>query len=928
MLNLIRLQCETCRGDFRIDETTHIATCKSCGNQYFFKDDKSDELIDSLNIANEYLHRHDFDNAITHFSGLQKNHLQDPDVAWGLTMSTYGIVWEKDDRSGEIIPTCSRVVKESILDSAAYRIAISECADEQREIYTARARYIDRLQKKIKRDMELEEDFDVFISFKAKNSDGTVTEDSVIARRIYDELTKRGIKTFFSEITLKGRIGDEYEPIIYRALFSCKFFILIATSEENINSVWVKNEWTRFRDRAEEEHLSNACCTVFKNNHHLLNLPRMFQTQGIDLNKYPAGGYEIVLADNLSEKLGITKKASIDEETFHSMEEKLKRLEKTTQYTSTNKPNNASLYDRGMLFLEDGDWVKATTYFEKSLDTNPYHALSYVGLMLSQRHLKNAEDLSKSSALFDNDPNYQKALRYADDDLKKQLLGISNQLKERKYVTAIQNKNTNTIVSLQQAIAQFTKISSYKDSMQQAQECQRIIFEIREDSRRRALKKQFNEVNEISGQANSLEQIKKTLFEHLSDFKKNDTKREYEGQICRMYSQKINDLVSEGCFGNSLNLTCTVIKYEDLDIVDRNMGYLICLDRELVDALNRSADITQAEIVLPNEIDLADSNLSSWNWCLEAIDVVISLPECDAFYGTNVVSDPLSAFCSECPEYVLSKSEQSHIRKLINRHSKISEEEIQKLAEAYVEANPNAVITADTIRDTCFNHHNSMVSKFTTLSFKIGFFIWIAVLVGFGLWFLIGNPNLYGEGTPSSDIFNVWANIWKSLVSVVAIIIIAFVGVVLVVFSYKPVVNSIIPKGLGTIFILYLVFSLNMETLAYNYSVPLYIVSVICIIMSITFDIQDFVIDEDGWKRTDYSYGYDFVSLMDKKRNSPHKGSMFFCSIIQIIPVSIVYLFTKTFLFLSLPAVWIITIFLIIALIVIYCIFWMLSEFE
>ena len=41
MLNLVRLQCETCHGDFYIDENMKIAKCKSCGNQYFFKEDKS-----------------------------------------------------------------------------------------------------------------------------------------------------------------------------------------------------------------------------------------------------------------------------------------------------------------------------------------------------------------------------------------------------------------------------------------------------------------------------------------------------------------------------------------------------------------------------------------------------------------------------------------------------------------------------------------------------------------------------------------------------------------------------------------------------------------------------------------------------------------------------------------------------------------------
>ena len=51
---------------------------------------------------------------------------------------------------------------------------------------------------------------------------------------------------FFSRITLEDKIGTEYEPYIYAALASSKVMITVSSSKENIEAVWVKNEWSRF----------------------------------------------------------------------------------------------------------------------------------------------------------------------------------------------------------------------------------------------------------------------------------------------------------------------------------------------------------------------------------------------------------------------------------------------------------------------------------------------------------------------------------------------------------------------------------------------------------------------------------------------------------------------------------------------------------
>ena len=335
MPELERIVCTYCGATMQIESGSKSARCKYCNSEYHFKEEKGPALILALNNAAGYLTRHDFDSAIVHYESVLKEYPNDSEAAWGHAISTYGIVYEKDDRTEQMIPTCSRIVKESILKNSSYLSAIRNCAEKQRAIYEENAAFIDRVQKKIKRAMEDEEDFDVFISFKAKDENGIVTEDSVIARNIYDELKKRGIKPFFSEVTLKNRFGDEFEPIIYRALYSCKFFILVSTKEEYIEAPWVKNEWTRFRDRVMDEGLSGACAAVYKNIS-AYALPRLFQSQGIELEKHPFD-YAQLIADNLSVKLGLNSREKELEEKQRKMEEELQRLRAENERFAQNQ---------------------------------------------------------------------------------------------------------------------------------------------------------------------------------------------------------------------------------------------------------------------------------------------------------------------------------------------------------------------------------------------------------------------------------------------------------------------------------------------------------------------------------------------------------------------------------------------------------------
>ncbi len=311
--------CESCGGELIQNEALGFWQCKFCGSKFYQKDDKGETLVHALNRAAELRRRNDFDGAIVEYTATLKTHPEDDEANWGMFIARCGIEYVKDDRSGNMIPTCHRTLKGDVLDDPYYLKAIQNAAAEQAALYEKQAKAIERLQKRIKQQMDDEEEYEVFISFRSKDENGYPTRDSVIARNIHDKLCASSVKTFFSEVTLADRMGDEYEPIIYKALHSCKFFILVTTSEANTNTVWVKNEWSRFRDRMDEEHLSKCAFAVFDGKD---SVPAFLRgMQGFDLSKYPSGGYEIAVADFLALKLGKKKKDNEAEELKAQLEE-------------------------------------------------------------------------------------------------------------------------------------------------------------------------------------------------------------------------------------------------------------------------------------------------------------------------------------------------------------------------------------------------------------------------------------------------------------------------------------------------------------------------------------------------------------------------------------------------------------------------------
>ena len=239
-------KCKICGGELNVERGQSIVECEYCGVKQTLPKFFDENVKLMYDRANNYLLHSEFDKAENIFNQILFADKEDADAYWSLVLCKYGISYVKDPMTGKYVPTCNRTYYSSIFDDENYKNALKYANEEKAELFKADAKTIDDIQHGIIAISKKEKPFDIFISYKETDLNGGRTKDSIAAQDLYEKLTNEGYKVFFSRITLEDKIGTEYEPYIYAALASSRVMITVCSSKENIESVWVKNEWSRF----------------------------------------------------------------------------------------------------------------------------------------------------------------------------------------------------------------------------------------------------------------------------------------------------------------------------------------------------------------------------------------------------------------------------------------------------------------------------------------------------------------------------------------------------------------------------------------------------------------------------------------------------------------------------------------------------------
>ena len=374
------IKCKMCGGDLDISEGLTVCECEYCGSKQTVPSADNEKKLTLFARANRLRLANEFDKAAGVYESIVADFPEEAEAYWGLVLCRYGIEYVDDPATGRKIPTCHRSSFESVMEDADFEQACENADGVARRQYRDEAKQIEELRKGIIEVSGKEAPYDIFICYKETDENGDRTLDSVLAQDVYDALTDKGYRVFFSRISLEDKLGTEYEPYIFAALNSAKVMLAFGTDYEYYNAVWVKNEWSRFLKLMASDK-SKHLIPCYKGID-AYDMPKEFaKLQAQDMGKVGA------MQDLLR---GIEKLLPKGEQTQNEPQPQV-----IQQVVQSGGPNLTAQLKRGQQALEDRDWVKADEFFDKALDMDAECAEAFWGKALAAEKCSTGEEFTK-----------------------------------------------------------------------------------------------------------------------------------------------------------------------------------------------------------------------------------------------------------------------------------------------------------------------------------------------------------------------------------------------------------------------------------------------------------------------------------------------------------------------------------------------------
>lgn len=394
-------RCKMCGANLNIEPDEVVVVCDYCDTKQTVPMLDSEKKTNLYNRANRLRMGSEFDKAAGLYESIIAEFPEEAEAYWGLCLCNYGIEYVDDPATAKKVPTCHRASFEKLANDENFKLAIEYSDVVSQKVYRDEAREIDRIMEEILSLSRNEKPYDVFICYKETDDVGSRTVDSVLAQDIYDALTAKGLRVFFSRISLEDKLGQMYEPYIFAALNSAKVMLCVGTKYEHFHAVWVKNEWSRFlKLMARDKSKMLIPCYKDMDAYDLPEEFKMLQAQ--DMGKIGfmqdlVRGVQKILNDGKAEPQVVKETVVVPAAAAGSGTEPLLR--------------------RAFMFLEDGDWRSADEYCEKVLDLEPENAEAYLGKLMSELKVGQRDEIKNFRKPFDTSNNYLKIKRYGDKNL-------------------------------------------------------------------------------------------------------------------------------------------------------------------------------------------------------------------------------------------------------------------------------------------------------------------------------------------------------------------------------------------------------------------------------------------------------------------------------------------------------------------------------
>ena len=460
-------KCKMCGGSLEIQEGMTVCECEYCGSKQTIPTADNEKKMTLFGRANRLLRNCEFDKAEGIFESIVAEFPEEAEAYWGLVLCKYGIEYVDDPATGKKVPTCHRSSFDSVMDDSDFEQVMENSDTIARAVYREQAKQIEELRKGIIEVSGKEEAYDIFICYKETAEDGQRTIDSVLAQDVYDALTNKGYRVFFSRISLEDKLGMEYEPYIFAALNSAKVMLAFGTSYDYYNAVWVKNEWSRY-----------------------------LKLMAVDKNKYLIPCYKDIDAYDIPKefsklqaqdmrKVGAVQDLVRGIEKLFDKEEKVgdQNHQAVIQQLVSGGPTIDVLLKRGYDSLEDGAFDEAKTFFNDALNCNTESTEAYLGLFMADIKASNQATAQSKyiSGNFTKNRYWKRANQYASGELA-ETLNTWDSLREARLQSEADAAQRHLWARL---VAVLARLQSEADAAQRAKEEENRKLREEEEIRRK-----------------------------------------------------------------------------------------------------------------------------------------------------------------------------------------------------------------------------------------------------------------------------------------------------------------------------------------------------------------------------------------------------------------------------------------------------------
>ena len=235
-----------------------------------------------------------------------------------------------------------------------------------------------------------------------------------------------------------------FEPKIYSAIISSKVMLVLGTQPKYFDAIWVKNEWSRFAELIDNGE-QKVLIPIFKNMEAGQLPNKLAKYQALDMANI---SFLQTLTDLISQSVNHKSRVNFNKD---------------------SSTENAYL-ERGFLALEDRNFQQANGFFESVLNLNPHNSQAYFGKLMVEMKISKQEQILTSSKPLKEYSNFEKAVRFADQQLKTVLLqyeeNVNNSLLEQKYNESCMLLNDFKIDDIEKHLNNFKELDNYKKSKQ------------------------------------------------------------------------------------------------------------------------------------------------------------------------------------------------------------------------------------------------------------------------------------------------------------------------------------------------------------------------------------------------------------------------------------------------------------------------------